>query len=415
MPMSSPLVDRSVSPRFSPTAAGRIDALLGAAIARGDVPGVVAMAFDANEVLYASSAGRRGLGPGAAPMTLDTVIWYASMTKATVAAGAMLLVQRGQAELDAPVDKVLPELANPQVMEGFDANGAARLRPARGHITLRQLLTHTSGFGYDIWHDDVRRYMDDNGLITLAQCRKASLMVPLVADPGTAWNYGISIDWAGQFIEAIVGQRLGQFLKQELFEPLGMVDTDFGLGPAQRARQSELHQREPDGTLHATPDELTDEPEFHMGGGGEYGTVPDYTRVLQMLLNGGRTPSGQVIFTAETLRQMFGNNIGELRAGVLRPVIRHLAVDSDFFPAMTQKWGLSFLINPEPSPHGRSAGSLSWAGLANSYYWIDPARGVGGVIAAQVLPFADPLMVRLYEQFERAFYDGLGEPARLAS
>jgi CubicO group peptidase (beta-lactamase class C family) len=239
-------------------------------------------------------------------------------------------------------------------------------------------------------------------------------MVPLMADPGTAWHYGISIDWVGQFIEAIVGKRLGAFLKEELFEPLGMVDTDFGLGPSQRARQSELHQREPDGTLHATPDELTDDPEFHMGGGGEYGTVPDYTRFLQMLLNGGRTPAGKVIFTPETLRLMFGNNIGDLRAGVLRPVIRHLAVDSDFFPTMTQKWGLSFLINPEQSPHGRSAGSLSWAGLANSYYWIDPVRGVGGVIAAQVLPFADPLMIRLYEQFERAFYDGL-EPARLAS
>jgi CubicO group peptidase (beta-lactamase class C family) len=144
-----------------------------------------------------------------------------------------------------------------------------------------------------------------------------------------------------------------------------------------------------------------------MGGGGEYGTVPDYSRFLRMLLNRGRTPSGKMIFSEDTLRLMFSNNIGELRAGVLRPVIHHLAVDSDFFPSMTQKWGLSFLINPEPSPHGRSAGSLSWGGLANSYYWIDPTRGVGGVIAAQVLPFADPLMLRLYEQFERAFYDGL--------
>lgn len=415
MPMSSPLVDRSVSSKFSPAAARRIDDLLSAAITRGDVPGVLAMAFDAHEVLYAGSAGRRGLGATAAPMTLDTVIWYASMTKATVAAGAMLLVQRGQADLDAPVGKILPELANPQVLEGYDDAGKPRLRPARGPITLRQLLTHTAGFGYDIWNDYVRRYMDENGLITLAKCKKASLMVPLMADPGTAWHYGISIDWVGQFIEAIVGKRLGTFLKEELFEPLGMVDTDFGLGPSQRARQSELHQREPDGTLHATPDELTDDPEFHMGGGGEYGTVLDYTRFLQMLLNGGRTPAGKVIFTEETLRLMFSNNIGELRAGVLRPVIRHLAVDSDFFPTMTQKWGLSFLINPEQSPHGRSAGSLSWAGLANSYYWIDPVRGVGGVIAAQVLPFADPLMIRLYEQFERAFYDGLEEPARLAS
>lgn len=413
--MSSPLVDRFVSRKFSAAAARRIDSLLSSAINRGDVPGLVAMAFDANDVFYAASAGHRGLGLAAAPMTLDTVVWYASMTKATVAAGAMLLVQRGLADLDAPAKKVLPELADPQVLEGYDGNGRPRLRPARGNITLRQLLTHTSGFGYDIWHDNVRRYMDENGLITLAQCKKASLRVPLMADPGTAWNYGISIDWVGQFIEAIVGKRLGPFLKEELFEPLGMVDTDFGMGPSQRARLSDLHQREPDGTLHTTPDEMTDDPEFHMGGGGEYGTIPDYTRFLQMLLNHGRAASGKVIFTEETLRLMFSNNIGELRAGVLRPVIRHLAVDSDFFPAMTQKWGLSFLINPEPSPHGRSAGSLSWAGLANSYYWIDPTRGVGGVIAAQVLPFADPLMIDLYEKFERAFYDGLDEPTKLAS
>lgn len=393
----------------------RIDSVLAGAVERGEVPGLAAITFDRDQVLYSGTAGKRGLAPDAHPMTLDTVIWYASMTKATVGAGAMLLVQRGLADLDAPVDKVLPQLANPQVMEGYDEQGKLRLRPAKGVMTLRHLLTHTAGFGYDIWHSDVSRYMDENGLITLAQCRKASLMVPLLADPGTAWNYGISMDWAGQFIEAIVDKSLGQFLKEELFEPLGMVDTDFGMGASQRARLSDLHQRQTDGSIRTTPHEMAEEPEFHMGGGGEFGTVLDYAKFLQLFLNDGVTSTGQRIFTPQTLGLMFSNNIGDLTAGDLHPYIRHLAVDSNFFPTMKQKWGLSFLINPETSPHGRSAGSLSWAGLANSYYWIDPARGVGGIIAAQILPFADPPMLRVYEQFERAFYDGLAPQLSVAS
>jgi methyl acetate hydrolase len=385
----------------------RIDGLLRGAVDRGEMPGVIAIGFSDREFIYANAFGRRGLKADSAAMTLDTVFWYASMTKATVAAAAMLLVQQGRAELDVPVKTVLPELGRPQVLEGYTTDGKPIIRPARGDITLRHLLTHTSGFGYDIWNADVGRFMGENGLITLAKCVKASLRVPLTFDPGKGWQYGISIDWAGQFVEAVTGVTLGVFLERELFRPLGMTDTAFGFGPGQRRRLSDLHQRESDGRLRTIEHELAEKPEFDMGGGGLFGTAPDYVRFLQMLLRGGSTESGQQIFTPHTIGLMFENSIGDLRAGVLRPVLRNLALDSDFFPGMEQKWGLSFLINPEPSPHGRSAGSLSWAGLANSYYWIDPARKVGGVIAAQILPFADPLVVRLYEQFERALYDGL--------
>jgi methyl acetate hydrolase len=385
----------------------RIDGLLLGAVDRGEIPGIIAIGFNDRELIYANAFGKRGLSAESPAMTLDTVFWYASMTKATVAAAAMLLVQEGRAELDAPVKTVLPELAFPQVLEGYTPDGKPIIRPARGDITLRHLLTHTSGFGYDIWNADVGRFMDENGLVTLAKCLKASLHVPLTFDPGERWQYGISIDWAGQFVEAVTGVTLGAFLEREFFQPLGMADTAFGLGPDQRRRLLDLHQREADGRLKTIVHELAEEPEFHMGGGGLYGTAPDYVKFLQMLLRGGSTESGQQIFMPRTVGLMFENSIGDLHAGILRPVLRNLALDSDFFPGMEQKWGLSFLINPEPSPHGRSAGSLSWAGLANSYYWIDPTRKVGGVIATQILPFADPLVVRLYQQFERALYDGL--------
>jgi methyl acetate hydrolase len=380
-----------------------IDGILGAAVAAGDVPGVVAAAVDGRRTLYEGAAGRRGLA-NVHPMTLDTVIWYASMTKALVAAATMQLIERGRAQLDDPAARYLPALEAPRVLEGFDAAGAPRLRPAKRPITVRHLLTHTSGFGYDIWNADVNRYMAENGIPSLIECRKKSLHQPLVCDPGERWEYGISIDWAGQLVEALSGLSLRDYLREHLFDPIGMVDTDFILGPSQRRRRAGMHQRHPDGTLEAIEHQVNQQPEFHMGGGGCYGTVRDYAAFVQTMLGRGVARNGARVLRRETVALMGRNAIGELHAGVLNAGLPTLANSSNFFPGMAQQWGLSFLINPEPASAGRSAGSLTWAGLANTYYWIDPAKGVGGVIATQILPFADSKVLALYAAFERATY-----------
>lgn len=380
-----------------------IDRILEAGVTCGDVPGVLAAVVDDRQTLYEGAFGRRGLADDH-PMSLDTIIWYASMTKALVGAGTMQLIEQGKAELDDPAARYLPDLKSPQVLEGFDASGMPRLRPAVRPITVRHLLTHTSGFGYDIWNADVNRYMAENDLPALVDCKRRSLLQPLVCDPGTRWEYGISIDWAGQLVEALSGQSLRDYLRANLFDPIGMVDTDFILSSSQRRRRAGVHQRHPDGSLEPIAQEINQDPEFYMGGGGCYGTIRDYAAFVQTIAAGGRARTGAQVLKPETVALMGRNAIGDLTAGVLDAKLPALANSSNFFPGMAQKWGLSFLINPERGPSGRSAGSLTWAGLANTYYWIDPAKHVGGVIATQILPFADSKVLSLYSAFEQAVY-----------
>ena len=257
------------------------------AVDRGVVPGVVAIAAKNGETVYEGAHGVRGLGTGT-PMTVDTVFWYASMTKALVAAGAMQLVERGLVDLDEPIGRHVPELAAVKVIDGYDANGRAKLRDPKRPVTLRQLLTHTSGFGSDNWNADVLKYMSDNDLPPFINARRQTLMQPLVADPGERWEYGLSIDWAGQAIERISGQSLEDFLVDNLFGPLGMVDTAWVMRPGRRERRADVHQRRPDGGLDPLDLQVSQEPEFFMGGGGLYGTAADYRAFLQMILNHGK-------------------------------------------------------------------------------------------------------------------------------
>lgn len=385
------------------TSGHAVDRLLGGAVKAKDVPGVVAVAVDDKDRLYEGAFGVRDLA-SKVPMTLDTVFWYASMTKALVATGAMQLVEQGRVALDEPIGRIVPRLASPQVLEGFDADGKPIVRAARRPITLRQLLTHTSGYGYDIWNADVERYMRENDVPLLIDCKLRSLEQPLACDPGERWEYGISLDWVGQVVEAVSDMSLEAYLMEHLFKPVGMRDTRFLIQPHMRPRLARVHQRHPDGSLEPIDHEIDQSPEFFMGGGGIYGTAGDYARYVQMMLNDGRASDGTQVLKPETIELMGQNSIGEIEAGVLNPVLPLLANPTNFFPGMSQKWGLSFLINTEDAPNGRSAGSMTWAGLANTYFWIDRTKRLGGVIMTQILPFGDPIVLKLYEEFERTLY-----------
>jgi methyl acetate hydrolase len=373
--------------------------LLKRATDAGDVPGVVVAAATADGPVFAGASGVRNTTSGA-PMTADTVVWIASMTKAVTGACAMQLVEQGRLSLDAPIATVLPPLGNVQVLEGFASDGSPRLRPPKRPITLRHLLTHTAGFVYDIWNAEMARYLESSGTPGIISCTNAALSIPLVFDPGERWDYGIGIDWAGKAVEAISGQRLGDYMQQHRLQPLGMTDTAFKIGSAQRQRLAKVHNRTPDG-FAATDMELPQEPEFEMGGGGLYSTVGDYLRFTRMILNGG-TLDGTRVLARETVATMSTNAMGDLACRPLKTAAPPFSNDVDFIDGM--RWGLSFLINPQPMPTGRSAGSLAWAGLANSYFWIDPARQVTGVYATQLLPFCDENAVRLFQEFETAVY-----------
>ena len=386
-----------------------VDEVLRQAAETKEVPGVVAVAANSDGVIYEGAFGKRDLANGT-DMTADSVFWIASMTKALTATAAMQLVEQGKLQLDEPISKVLPELAAPQVLEGFDDKGQPKLRPAKRPITLRQLLTHTAGFTYDLWDADTAQYVKAANLPGIISCKNAALTTPLAFDPGDRWEYGINIDFAGKAVEAVSGQGLNVYLREHIFQPLGMKDTDFVIGPDQKKRLVTVHARKPDGGLDPIEFGVPQEPEFFMGGGGLYGTGRDYLAFLQMLMHGGEF-NGARLLRPETVAQMSKNNIGDVN--VSRVVLKTTAPstpDVDMgqrFPGQDIKWGLSFLINPQEGPAGRSGGSLSWAGLANTYFWVDPSKQVAGVILTQVLPFVDPRVLSLYGKFESGVYKAL--------
>jgi CubicO group peptidase (beta-lactamase class C family) len=383
-----------------------IDQALAHGVATGAVAGVVAVAADAHGVIYEGAHGQRDLDQGAA-ISPDTVFWWLSMTKAITAAACMQLVERGKLGLDQPMSRVLPELAAPNVLEGFTADGQPVLRPARRPITLRHLLTHTSGYTYGNWSTVLPRYEQATGMPDIASSKTAALSAPLEFDPGDRWQYGIGMDVVGRIIEAVTDQSLEVYFREHLFEPLGMTSTGFLISSAQRQRTATTYARQPDGSLKAMAFEMAQRPEFFSGGGGLFGTPRDYLAFLQMLVRDGSF-RGARILKPETVAAMRRNQIGDLAVNPLKSAAPAWSNDADLFPGMAQKWGLSFDINTRPGPHGRSAGSISWAGLLNCYFWLDPIRRVTAALFSQVLPFYDARVVELYGAFERGLYAGLG-------
>ncbi|MFQ3459645.1 serine hydrolase [Bradyrhizobium sp. UFLA01-814] len=370
-----------------------------------EIPGVVAIAATGKDVIYEGAFGKRDLSKSD-PMTADSVFWIASMTKAVTSAGAMQLVEQGKLSLDEPIGKLLPDLAAVQVLDGFDAKGEPQLRPAKKPITLRQLMTHTAGFAYDMWDSNLGKYLEKTGTPGIITCLNAALKTPIMTDPGTRWEYGTNIDFVGKAVEAASGKKLDAYLRDNMFAPLGMSDTAFKISDDMRKRLVGMHARGEDGTLAAIPFELEQNPEFHMGGGGLYSTAADYIKFCQMILNKGKGNGNQVL-KAETVATMGQNHIGELTVGKMTTALPMYTNDVDLYPDIVKKWGLSFLINTAKTPEGRSAGSLAWAGLANTYYWIDPSRDVCGVILTQLLPFADKHSLEAFAGFEKGIYAGL--------
>ncbi|QND73809.1 serine hydrolase domain-containing protein [Tardiphaga robiniae] len=382
-----------------------IDRILQQASETSAIPGAVTVAATRNEIIYQGAFGKRDASKDTT-MTPDSVFWIASMTKAITAAAAMQLVEQDKLTLDAPLATMLQDLAETQVLDGFDSEGTPKLRPPRQPITLRHLLTHTAGFCYDMWNGDMVRYLETTGIPPFRSGLNAAMKAPIMRDPGTRWEYGTNIDFVGKVVEAVSGERLDAYFQNHLLAPLGMTDTAFVIGGDQRKRLVAMHSRGADGALTPIPFEIKQDPEFFAGGGGLYGTAPDYIKFTQMMLNNG-TGNGNRILKPETVALMSQNHIGELNMTPMASAVPTASNNVDFLPGIDKKYGLSFMINTAQSAEGRSAGSLAWAGLANTYYWIDPARDITGVIMMQVLPFADSTCLKVFSDFERAVYAGL--------
>ena len=388
--------------------ASRIDALLERAVEERAVPGVVAVVGDRDGVLYEGAFGRLSIDADA-PAQPDTMIWIASMTKAIVTVAALQLIEQGNLELEQPVADILPAFGELQVLEGFDGD-TPRLRAPKAQATIRHLLTHTAGAGYWFANADVLRYHEISGIPDPLTGLVAMLEMPLVADPGTRWEYGTSTDWLGQVVEAVSGLDLATYCGEHAFGPLGMTDATFAPTDEQAARVMTVHSRTPDGGLAATPMEPPADADFYAGGSGVFATGPDYLRFMRALLRGGEL-DGERVLRPETVELAFTDQL----QGIPLPEVVHSAVpelsnDIVAWP-VAQSWGLGFHLVLEDVPEMRRAGTGDWAGLANCYFWIDRSTGVAGAFLTQVLPFFDDRIVETAAAFEQGVYAEVGAPS----
>lgn len=390
------LANAPSSGRAALTPTHALDAILHRAVEMREVPGVVAMAATDRGILYEGAFGPRSVG-GPTRMSPDTVFRIASMVKLLTSVAAMQLVEQGKLKLDEPAEKIDPELASLPVLDGFNDKGAPQMRPARSPITLRNLLTHTSGFSYPLWNASVVRYLK------CCQTNRKLPRRPLTFDPDSKWAYGSSIDRVGRLVELASGMPLDRYFQEHITGPLGMRDTAFNIGADQRAREAAVHRRNTDGSFKAEPLEKPVVATAFSGGGGIYSTAPDYLSLLRALLNGGSL-DGATILKPETVALMSQNQIGDIEAGIMKTTNPALSSDVDFFPGLRKRWGFGHMITLDAVRDGRKAGSLTWAGLLNTYYWIDPSSRVAGVIMMQMLPFADAHALKLYREFERGIY-----------
>jgi CubicO group peptidase (beta-lactamase class C family) len=372
--------------------------VLAAAVERRDVPGVVAIAADRRSVIYSGAAGVAS-GRPARPMTADAVFQIASMTKPVTSVALMQLVEEKKVGLDDPVSKYFPAFANASVITSYDPKtGAYTVKPASRPVTVRHLLTHTSGLGYGFTSPIVRDFKPQNG--------EAFAVGPLLFEPGADWMYGTSTDWVGRIVESVSGKDLESYFRERIFEPLGMPDTHFNLPEAAWPRIVSAWRRQADGMLTELPSAEPQRVTRFNGGGGLSSTAGDYIKFLQMLLNGGEFNGTRILSTA-SVKAMSVNQMGVVNAHATQTAQPELSADFSFINEGRDKWGLGFLITSEAAPGLRSAGSLSWGGIYNTYFWMDPSRGIAGVILFQFLPFADARALAVYREFERAVYQAL--------
>ena len=368
------------------------------------VPGVVAMVTDRKGNIYEGAAGVRDLSTNV-PMTTDSVFAIFSTTKAITGTCVLQCVEEGLLDLDAPAKNYAPALGKLQVLDGFDNSGNPITRAPKRDVTTRMLMLHTAGFGYDFFNAQYNRLAEDHGQPSVITASRGSIETPLLFDPGDQWEYGTNIDWAGQVVEGVRGKRLGEVMKDHVFDPLGMSDIGFVMNPSMASRRATIHLRGQDGSLDPQTDlVLTQEPEVDMGGHGLYSTVGEYMKFIRMWLNDGDGANGKVL-KKETVAMAVKNGLKDHQKVVALPgVIPWLSNEAEFFPGLKKSWSFTFMVNDEQAPTGRPANSIGWAGLANLYYWIDQKNGIGGFWATQILPFADASSFGGYIDFESTAY-----------
>ncbi|HKN26596.1 MAG TPA: serine hydrolase domain-containing protein [Roseiarcus sp.] len=377
----------------------RLNDVIEESVRMQDAPFLVAMVEDRDGVKWSGAAGDRAPGQKA---TTDTVFRIFSMTKAIGCTAAMILMDRGKLDPNAPVESIIPEFKEIKVLDGFDGD-APRLRSPRTKATVRNLATHTSGFVYEFWNADIPKYMQATGHPSILSGLKSSLNYPLTFDPGERWDYGIGVDWLGQVVEAVDGRRIERFCREEIFDPLNMNDTGFEVEDSMAGRLASVSMRGEDGKFGGFDIAPPSRPEFYGMGHALYSTAPDYMRFLRMYLNKGEL-QGKRLLSENTVDSLLSNQIGDIEIPVFKTQNPAVSADVDLFPGLKKSHSMAFMRVDEDVPGRRAAGSQFWAGVLNTHCWFDPKRNVAAVLMTQSLPFGEPRFMRAYDAFEQAVY-----------
>lgn len=381
-----------------------IDEILDEAVRTGVVPCVSAAVAGPNQVHYRGVFGYSN-AEKKTPLQDDAIFRVSSLTKSVTTSALMQLVEKGLVDLDQPASDIFPVFADVQVLDGFD-NGVPKLRAPKTPVTVSQLATHSSGLAYDIWSEKIRSFRLWKNEATGITGQRESSPPPLIFDPGAGWAYSPGIDWLGEIVTKLSGIRVDDYIRKHIFEPVGMKDTGFEVEPGQKARIASVHVRRDEGPGFKAIDFNWNQGQPNdqvLSGHGLFSTIDDYTKFLQMFLNDGMAKGGQVL-RPETVKLMTQNRIGDVDVGVMRSTNPTLSLDAEFFPGMRKKHSVGFQITTEQWPGMRSAGSLSWAGLLNLFYWWDPKKELGVTFLTQLLPFQDKAVMALFEKFEKAVY-----------
>lgn len=340
---------------------------------KGTLPGATVLVARKGQVGWFDAIGRQA--PGGAAMAHDSIFRIFSMTKPIVSVGIMMLVEDGHFILSDPVSKFIPEFANTKV--GVENNGKLDLVPAKRPMTVQDLLRHTSGLTYDhTGNGPVQKLYQQSRLrsrkITNAEHATMLAEMPLVCQPGEAWNYSRSTDVLGRIIEVVSGKSLGAFLTERILAPLQMAETAFHTGEANAGRLAEPFATDPWNGDKVQLFNMLEQPAMESGGGGLVSTTMDYARFAAMLAGGGSL-DGHRIIGRKTLELMASDHLG--------PDVK---VDSPLMPA-GHGFGLGFAVRTHAgmAPFTGSLGQYFWSGMAGTFFWIDPAEDLFAVFMMQ--------------------------------
>ncbi|MBI5280124.1 MAG: beta-lactamase family protein [Candidatus Solibacter usitatus] len=378
-------------PRVEKRSTAELEKILKTAVEQKLVPGVVAAVAIREGVVWEAAEG----------FSKDAIFAIASMTKPVTSVAVMQLVEQGKVKLDEPASTYVPELGKVQVLD----NG--KLRPPKSAVTVRQLLTHTSGFAYEFMNAPLMEFVKKGGAPSLMAGGDAFLKQPLMFDPGTAWEYGISIDWLGRLVERVSGQDLEQYFRRNIFEPLGMEDSFFNVPEAKQPRRAAASQRMKDGSLVPQTRQPAKRDGFFSGGGGLSSTAADYMKFARALMAGGQLGQERIL-TAGSVAMMGQNQIAGLTIKPFTSLLPQLATDGAALPGGLDKFGLGFALNSQKAG-GRGVNTMAWAGIFNTFFWIDTENQICAVLMSQMSPGLDDGPRRLLEDFDRAVYTWRGQ------